>query len=120
MTAKQVSLRASAGTPRHDLIERRLRRYSPAAQPRVRALAARHPRLADLALSFPPLLCALALPRPGEDPELAVACAIEGRPLGEVAAAAGIPRWLRRLPVDGLSRPIPVLPSGELCRARRS
>ena len=96
------------------MIERRLRRYSRAAQPRVRALAARHPRLADLALSFPPLLFALALPRPGQDPEPAIARVIEGRPLGEVAAVAGVPRWLRRLPVDGLTRPLPALPTGEL------
>jgi len=113
MTANQPSLRASAGPPRHVLIERRLRRFSPAAQPRVRALAARHPRLADLALSFPPLLFALALPRPGADPEPAIVRAIRGRPLGEVAAAAGIPWWLRRLPVDGLTRPLPALPAGE-------
>jgi hypothetical protein len=53
MTAIQVS--ASAGAHRLALIERRLRRYHPSAQPRVRALAERHPRLADLALSFPPL-----------------------------------------------------------------
>jgi hypothetical protein len=114
MTANPVSLRASAGGPRHVLIERRLRRYAPAAQARVRALAYRHPRLADLALSFPPLLLALALPRPGADPEPAIARAIDGSPLGEVAAAAGVPRWLRRLPVDGLTRPIPPLPAGEL------
>jgi hypothetical protein len=114
MTATHVSSRASAGAPGHALIERRLRRYSPAAQARVRALADRHPRLADLALSFPPLLFALALPRPGQDPEPAIACAIEGRPLGEVAAAARVPRWLRWLPVDGLTRPLPTLPAGEL------
>jgi hypothetical protein len=114
MTATQVSSRASAGAPRHALIERRLRRYAPAARARVRALAERHPRLADLALSFPPLLFALALPRLGQDAEPAIACAIEGRPLGEVAAAAGVPRWLRRLPVEGLTRPLPMLPAGEL------
>jgi hypothetical protein len=114
MTANQASLRASAGAQRCSLIERRLRRYSCAAQPRVRALADRHPRLADLAVSFPPLLFALALPRPGENPELAIACAIQGRPLNAVAAAAGVPRWLRRLPVDGLTRPLPRLPTSEL------
>jgi hypothetical protein len=113
MTANQPSLRASAGPPRHLLIERRLRKYSPVAQPRVRALATRHPRLADLAVSFPLLLFALALPRPGDDPEPAIARAIRGRRLGEVAAAAGVPWWLRRLPVDGLTHPLPALPAGE-------
>src|SRR5215471_19323922 len=114
MTATHVSSRAGAGAPRYALIERRLRRYSRAAQPRVRALADRHPRLADLAVSFPPLLFALALPRLGQDPEPAIVCAIEGRPLGEIAATAGVPRWLRRLPVDGLTRPLPRLPAGAL------
>jgi len=114
MSANQVSLRASAGAPGRVLIERRLRRYSGSTQQRVRAVAERHPRLADLALSFPPLLFALALPRPGEDPEPAIIRAIEGRPLAEVAAAAGVPRWLRRLPVDALTGPLPVLPTGEL------
>src|SRR5262249_11967967 len=114
MTTNQVSLRASAGTHRHALIERRLRQYSRAAQPRVRALAEQHPRLADLALSFPPLLFALALPPPGDDPEPATACAVQGRSLGDIPAPADLPRWLRRLPVDGLTRPLPVLPNGEL------
>jgi len=114
MSTNQTSPRASAGAPRRVLIERRLRRYSGSMQQRVRAVAERHPRLADLALSFPPLLFALALPRPGEDPEPAIIRAIEGRPLAEVAAAAGVPRWLRRLPVDALTGPLPVLPTGEL------
>jgi hypothetical protein len=114
MTINLTSPRASAGAPRPPLIERRLRRYSPAAQARVRALARRDPRLADLAASFPALLFALALPRSGEDPARAIACVIEGRPLGEAAAAAEIPLWLRRLPVDGLTRPLPALPNGDL------
>jgi hypothetical protein len=118
MTATHVSARASAGAPRHVLIERRLRRYSPAAQARVRALANRHSRLADLALSFPPLLFALAMPRPGHDPEPAIACIIEGRSLDEVAAAAGVPRWLRWLQVEGLTLPLPMLPSGDLFGCR--
>jgi len=65
-------------------------------QARVRAVAARHTRLADLAVSFPSLLFALALPRPDIDPGPAIARVIDGRPLREVAAAA-------RLPVDGLT-----------------
>jgi hypothetical protein len=114
MTANQTSPRASAGAPRLPLIERRLRRYAPSAQVSVRALAQRDPRLADLAVSFPALLFALARPRPGHDPARAIACLIEGRPLGEAAAAADIPLWLRRLPVEGLTRPLPALPSGDL------
>jgi len=114
MNIDQTSPRADVGAPRPPLIERRLRRYAPSVQTRVRALAQRDPRLADLAVSFPPLLFALALPRPGHDPARAIACVIAGRPLGEVAAAADIPLWLRRLPVDSLMRPLPALPDGDL------
>lgn len=101
---------------RSDLRERRLRRYSSRLQSRVRACAMRHPHLADLALSFPALLFALAVPRPDVDPERAIACVIAGRPLAEAAAAAGLPLWLRKLPPEAFVRPIPPLPDGELFR----
>jgi len=75
-----------------------------------------HPHLADLALSFPALLFALAVPRPGFDPEPARACVIAGRPLAQAAAAAGVPMWLRKLPPEAFVRPIEPLPDGELFR----
>jgi hypothetical protein len=101
---------------RSDLRERRLRRYSSRFQSRVRACATRHSRLADLALSFPALLFALAVPRSGFDPDAALACVIDGRPLAEAAAAAGVPMWLRKLPPEAFDRPIDPLPNGELFR----
>src|SRR5262245_47525125 len=58
---------------RCDLLERRLRRYRPPFQRAVRALAMRHSRVADFAVSFPALLFALAVPRPGLDPTRAIA-----------------------------------------------
>jgi hypothetical protein len=75
---------------RSDLLERRLRRYHPRYQGAVRVLAMRHPRIADLAASFPALLFALAVPRPGLDPEPALALAIDGLGLAEVGAAADV------------------------------
>jgi hypothetical protein len=48
----------------------------------------RHSRIADLAASFPALLFALAVPRHGLDPALALARVIDGVGLAEVAAAA--------------------------------
>ncbi|WP_315722247.1 MULTISPECIES: PcfJ domain-containing protein [unclassified Bradyrhizobium] len=101
---------------RSSLPERRLRRYCPRYQSRVRACAMRHPHLADLAVSFPALLFALAEPRRQRDPELAIACVIAGRPLAVAAAAAGIPMWLRKLPPEAFVRPIDPLPDGELFR----
>jgi hypothetical protein len=73
---------------RSDLLERRLRRYHTRFQGAVCALAMQHPRMADLAASFPALLFALAVPRPGLDPAPAVARVIDGFGLAEVALAA--------------------------------
>jgi hypothetical protein len=101
---------------RPDLIERRLRRYAPPLQAAVRAVANRHPRIADLAVSFPALLFALAVPRHDVDPAPALAAAIDGRSLTDVATAADVPSWLRKLPVEALTRPIPRLPDGALLR----
>jgi hypothetical protein len=104
------------GSARSDLLERRFRRYCPQFQGAVRALAMRHSRVADLAVSFPALLFALAVPRPGLDPARAIERAIEGVSLAKVAAAADVPLWLRRLPPEALSRPIARLPDGGVFR----
>lgn len=104
------------GAGRSDLRERRLRRYHPRVQEKVRALAMRHSRIADLAASFPALLFALAVPRPGLDPAPALARVIDGRALAEAAAAAEVPLWLRKLPPEAFARPIARLPDGELFR----
>jgi hypothetical protein len=101
---------------RSDLLERRLRRYHPRFQGAVRALATRHPRIADLAASFPALLFALAVPRPGLNPARALVRVIDGRGLAEVAMAADLPMWLRKLPAEALAGPIQRLPDGELFR----
>jgi hypothetical protein len=76
----------------------------------------RHSRVADLAVSFPALLFALAVPRPGLDPARAIERAIEGVSLAKVAAAADVPLWLRKWPPEALSRPIARLPDGEVFR----
>lgn len=101
---------------RSGLLERRLRRFHPRCQSAVRALAMRHARIADLAISFPALLFALAIPRPGLDPARALACVIDGRPLAEAATAADLPMWLRKLPVEAFCGPIPKLPDGDVFR----
>jgi len=98
------------------LPERRLRRFHPRFQGKVRAVAAQHPHIADLAASYPALLFALAVPRPGLDPAPALAHVIAGRSLAEAAAAAGVPMWLRKLPAETFTCPIPKLPDGDLFR----
>ncbi|MGJ4892696.1 hypothetical protein ACQR1Y_31200 [Bradyrhizobium sp. HKCCYLRH3099] len=101
---------------RSSLCERRLRRYSSRFQSRVRACAMRHPHLADLAVSFPALLFALAVPRRTIDPQPAIASVIAGRSLTIAAALAALPVWLRKLPPEAFIRPIDPLPNGELFR----
>lgn len=101
---------------RSELLERRLRRYHSRVQDAVRALAMRHPRLADLAASFPALLFALAVPRARLDPARAIAGVIDGVALAQVAVFADLPLWLRKLPPEAFVRPIPRLPDGELFR----
>jgi len=103
---------------RSDLLQRRLRRYHPRFQGAVCALAMQHARIADLAASFPALLFALAVPRRGLDPAPAVARVIDGFGLADVALAAGVPMWLRKVPPEALTRPIVALPDGELFRRR--
>jgi hypothetical protein len=109
-----LALRQGAG--RSDLLERRLRRYHPRFRETVRALSMRHSRIADLAASFPALLFALAVPRPGLDPAPALARVIDGLALADAAVAAEVPLWLRKLPAEALVQPIPRLPDGELFR----
>jgi hypothetical protein len=113
----RAPVRSSA---RSDLLERQFGRYCPRYQGAVRALAAQHLRVADLALSFPTLLFALAVPRSGLDPTCAIERAIEGAPLAKVAAAADMPLWLRKLPPEALSRPIAKLPDDKSFRQQIS
>jgi hypothetical protein len=103
---------------RPDRTERRLRRFNPRLQGAVRALARRHPRLADLAVSFPALLFALAAPRCGFAPEPVIIRVIEGARLAELAAAAGLPLWTRKLAPEAFDRSLPRLSGGDLIRRR--
>lgn len=96
----------------NDLIERRLAQFQPPFRKRVAAFAAQHPRLQDLALSFPALLFALAVPRYGRDRERARTLVVEGAPLREAAVAARVPLWLRRMKPQALTAPLPFLPGG--------
>ena len=97
---------------------RRLQCYAPAVRDQVAAVTNRHERLADLAASFPALLFALARPHAGVDVRPAIELVIAGAPLARVAAAAGVPMWLRRLAVGHLVQPLPPLPDAPLFAVR--
>lgn len=94
----------------------RLRRFSPRVIAPVRALAQRHPALADLAVSFPALLFALAVPRRGLDCEALISGVIDGAKLKALARQAAIPMWLRMLPPEAFAEPLPLLPDGDVFR----
>jgi hypothetical protein len=102
----------SSSPARKPLIERRLARYCMRLQPRVRALASRHARLADLAASYPALLFALAVPRQGFDPSPAIERVVAGDTLSKLSAMAGLPMWLRALPPEAFTRALRPLPDG--------
>ena len=99
-------------------VEKHLRRYPPAVQAAVRAVARLHPHVADLAISFPALLFAVATTRRGADRARLIAAIVEGEPLARVAALAGVPLWLRKLPPETFVQPIRQLPDGALFRGR--
>jgi hypothetical protein len=97
--------------------ERQLARFSKPYNQRVRVLCARHPRIADLAQSFPALLFALAAPRRNFVPEPVIQRVIDGARLAELSSLAGVPLWTRKLPPEAFDQPLPArLPDGALFR----
>lgn len=79
---------------------------------RVTREAARHDRLADLALSFPAAIVALATGERGlAQTEVARSLVIAGAPLRAVAQALALPMWLRRLPPQSFIDNVGELPS---------
>ncbi len=99
---------------RRAVIQKRLERFSHKHRTAVKTLAARHDALADLALSFPALLFALAVPRAGIAPEPIIERAMDGCGLNELARMAQLPRWSRKMLPETFVTPIEALPDGEL------
>jgi hypothetical protein len=95
-------------------IENRLGRFSVKHRAAIRALSAKHPALADLALSFPALLFALAVPRAGFSPGRVIEQVVDGCGLSDLAKLAGLPKWLRKLPPEAFAKPIGMVLGGEL------
>lgn len=97
-------------------VRRQINLFPQAHRQRVSALAQQDTRLADLAISFPALLFALAVPRVGFDPADVVARVCAGEGLKPLCKAAGLPAWLRSVPPQAFERPLPVLPDGDAFR----
>lgn len=95
-------------------VKRQILRFATAARPHIRKVVRTKPRTAELAQVFPGLLYALAMELCSpEQRELALQRIAEGAPLRAVAAAAGVPMWLRRLPPEAFSNDLAGLPSAE-------
>jgi hypothetical protein len=89
-------------------------RFAPDCRAAVARTCARHPRLGDLALSFPALLHRIAVRRE----ERAAEAVIGGARLRVAAALAGVPGWARRLPPEAFGALSPDLPDGPNFQSR--
>lgn len=103
-------------------LSRALARFPAPVRPAVTRLAAGHPWLADLAVSFPGLLAALAAAAPGPARDHARALVTAGAPLRHVARLLAVPMWLRRLPPEAFPGRLPALPLTDAfaCRVANS
>jgi hypothetical protein len=88
-------------------LDQHLKRFRDEVRAPVAALAARHPRLADLAISFPALAVALTH---APDPAPLTALVVAGDPLAAIAEAARVPLWLKKLPPECFFGALPPLP----------
>lgn len=91
---------------------RRLSAFRPRWRMRLAALVSRAPAMEDLADSFPGLLFALAsgYGSPARR-RRASTCVNDGHPLKAAAAVLGLPMWLRRVPPQAFTVPLPPLPT---------
>ena len=100
------------------IAEGNLERFCEAYRIEVRQLSLTSPAVADLAVTFPGLLFALASGYGTQGARDRCLAAIrEGRPLKEAAGKLGFAWWLRRLPAEAFTAPISPLPDdGEFNR----
>lgn len=115
-----LRLPATTGHAAQRRLEKQLRRFDKRYRTPLTSMASRHRRLADLAFSFPALLFALCVRRKGFPASAVIDAVIRGDSLKDVAALAGLPLWLRKLPPEMFVGPIPRLPDGEVFRRRIS
>lgn len=115
MTTIEVATRQQ-GSRHAGAVRRQLNLFPQTHRQRVSALAHQDARLADLAISFPALLFALAVPRAGFDPADVILRVCAGEALKPLCKAAALPAWLRSVPPQAFAQPLPALPDGDLFR----
>lgn len=102
-------------------IEGLIGRFYGPRRPTVRRLADQSPRLADLAVTFPAALYTLANRNtPLKRREKALYLIEAGAQLRDVAAALGLPLWLRRLPPEAFAGTIERVPTSDIFARRIS
>lgn len=100
-------------------LEERIARFERPRRARIRRLVALSPRVADLAHVFPGALHVLASRQGTTKSGLkALDLVCSGAQLRDVAAALKLPLWLRRLPPEAFSGPVPPLPLSEIFARR--
>lgn len=119
MSSPTLCERADTRSPaRYTVLQRQLGRFAPESRDAVFALARKHIRLAELGLSFPALLLALAYPRPGVEHRKVIDMVIDGERLALVAEYARVPLWLRYMEPRLLVGPLPALSDSAFLRHR--
>ena len=103
----RVSLRLDGRSVSLPINESEVERFSEAYREVVRALTRSSPAIADLAVSFPGLLFALASGYGTQGArDRCIACIRSGGSLREAAAIVELPLWLRRLPAEAFGAPL--------------
>src|SRR5262245_33793239 len=97
-------------------LDRQLGRFAERFRHSVHRLALRRRYLADLAVSFPALLYALAVPRRGFHPEPVITRVIAGASLVQLCEQAEVAFWLRKLPPEAFAYHLVRLPDGGVFR----
>lgn len=88
-------------------IRRQRARFDAAFRDELPKMARLSPRLRDLTFSFPALAAALAADHgDAKARDAAIRLTIAGAPLKAIAAALGVPMWLRRLPPEAFRAPL--------------
>jgi hypothetical protein len=111
----KLAPRRAAGNKRitQQYLLKQLQRFPKRSRKAISIIAKRHPTLLDLVASFPAFLYACSFMVRGENRAQLCNHVIKGMPLRELARAAGLPWWTRKLPPEVLSMDLATLPCSD-------